>query len=532
VGSCSGAEQYAGPDTETVDLKGNTVLPGLTDAHLHASATAELLFSFNMYEVTRDPKDSREDVLEKYLDLVGRAVDESPGDGWNPAVFIDFPGGQTTCEELDRACDEQPVALRSFDHHYLWVNSKALELSGITKNTPTPRNCVIERDSRGNPTGVFQETTAIDLFLDNAKGSDYSVAEYKDGIRAYQRDWANPFGTVLIFDALATKNAMQAYQELAEAGELTLRVKGFIYADPSKPMSQFDDIIRNRGKVRFPGSYEIDTVKFFIDGSGFSFFMKEPFEAATLEAAGLPSDYIGYPQWNLEELRVAFLKLTKAGFQIHLHCMGDGAVTLALDAFEYVAENTNLSTMRPVITHVMNISEDDIPRMARLGIIAAMQPMWGVVDGFLENVDVGFLGRTRAENHYPLGALKKAGARISAGTDFPVTIPPNPFIGIQTGITRTVPRFHPEYSLYGNRPLGPPDDPLRYAVSLGDMIESYTISGAYQRFLDELTGSIAVGKSADLVILNSDLESIDTMEIENTRVLRTYFKGKPVYTAD
>ncbi len=538
VGADDGVLSMKGPDTEFVDLTGKTVLPGLADSHLHASATAELLFSLNMYEVACAPKDTRETLIGKYLDLVRKGAENHPGDGWirgtgwNPAVFLSFDNKQPTRQDLDMACADRPVALRSFDHHYLWVNTRELELSGITKDTPTPRNGEIRRDSEGNPTGLFVETPAIDLFLGRAEGADYSVEEYKAGLRAYQKDFANPYGTVLIFDAMATKNAMSAYREMAQAGEFTLRVKGSMCADPSLPMSQFDEMIRNCITARWPGSYEIDTVKFFVDGSEFTFLMREPFAAEALKRAGLPPDYAGYPQWRLSELREAFLIIVRAGLQIHLHCMGDGAVTLALDAFEHVAQRADLARTRPVIAHIMNIREADIARMARLGIIAAMQPMWGVVDSFSETAMTGLLGRERVAAQFPTGSLRKGGVRVSAGTDFPVTIPPNPYIGMQCGITRSLPRSHPEYTVFGKRRLGPSSEPLRNAVSLKDMVESYTISEAYQSFLEDVTGSIAEGKSADFVVLDRKLTAMPSMEIENVKVLRTYLKGKPVFRAD
>ena len=535
VGSSKNAETYKSDRTEVQDLEGKTVLPGLCDSHLHASATAEMIFSFDMTPVIYVPGDSRDILIEKYLELIRKetAGKENEGwirgTGWNPAVFMEFPDGQPTAKDLDRVCPDKPMVLRSFDHHFLWVNSLALELSGITRATPNPRNGVIERDKEGTPTGIFQETSAVDLFLNNAEGSDYSVEEYKEGLRLYQKSFANNYGTTLVFDAMATKNAMQAYREMAKDGEFTIRVKGSVCADPSLPATQFDKMIRNKKKDNVEDCYEVDTIKFFIDGSGFSFFMAEPFEKAALEHTPFPDDYRGYPQWELEELKSAFLKLNEAGFQIHCHCMGDGAVSLALDAFEFAAESKNISDNRNVITHIMNIQDRDYERMARLNVIAAMQPMWTIYDSFMDNLSIPLVGAKRALNSYPTGRLKKAGIRVSAGTDFPVVIPPNPFIGIQTGITRSVPESHPEYRAFSGKVMGHPDHPTIDFMSLKDMVESYTISGAYQSFLENTTGSLEAGKSADLVILDRKMTTTEVKDLEKIKVERTYFKGELVY---
>lgn len=537
IGYVGGEEGLADWESESIiDAEGKTVLPGMTDAHLHASATAEMLFSFNMYNLEILPADDRQTIIGKYQSLIKEHVENTrPGDwlrgtGWNPEVFMEFPEGQPTCSDLDAVCPDNPMVLRSFDHHFLWVNSKALEISGITKDTPTPRNGVVERDENGNPSGIFQETSAVELFLRSAEGSDYSVEEYKNGLRYYQKDWANKYGTTLIFDAMATKNALQAYRELAADNEFTIRVKGSLCADPSAPEHQFDDFIKLKNKSDVPGVYEIDTIKFFIDGSGFSFYMNEPFEKDVLEKTEFPADYKGYSQWDPEELKKAFTKLNAAGYQIHCHCMGDGAVRIALDAFEHAHRKLGELDCRNVITHIMNISEADIKRMADLKVIAAMQPMWSIMDSFMDLYAIPLLGKKRVENQYPIGSLKKGGVRITAGTDFPVTIPPNPFIGIQTGITRTVPLLAPMPDKYKKIPLGPSDEPLKNAVSYKDMIQSYTIEGAYQSFLEKETGSLETGKSADFIILDRRLSDSEVTEIEQAVVSSTYFRGKAVYT--
>lgn len=522
---------WIGGETNVIDLEGKTVLPGLADSHLHASMTTELIFDFDLRGVDFAPDKTRDDYIKEYQEKI-RAYAENHADvkiirgaGWNPTLFLSEPMGQPTAADIDVACADIPVILRSFDHHYLWVNSKALELAGIDKDTPSPRNGVIERGPIGNPTGIFQETTAMDLLLRNLPGADYSVGEYKAGIEYYQEKFGNLYGNTLIFDAYCSENARKAYLELAEEGRLNLRVRSSFYADPSLPASQFDEILADQDRYRTDG-FAIRTVKFFIDGSGLTFFLNAPFEKEWLASIGMEEGYRGYSQWTQEELNEYFLKIDSAGLQIHLHCMTDGAVRMALDAFEYVAQFNDLKKNRHTITHLMLADEADIRRMAQLGIIAAIQPMWAVSDSMSEETGVAMLGEERIHKTYPFGTIKKAGCRITCGTDFPVTIPPSPFLGMQTGMTRTVAATHPEYARYKGRALGEEQE----KVSLDAMIEGYSISSAYQCFLEDVTGSLEIGKSADFVILNKSIKEIETEEIGSLRAEKTFFKGREVYS--
>lgn len=531
LGNPEEMEGRTGADTRVMDLKGNTVLPGLADSHLHASMTTELLFDFSLRGVDLDPNMTRRDYIKAYQEKLRQHVRQNPeaelirGMGWNPILFVAFAEGQPTAADLDEVVKDIPVILRSFDHHYLWVNSKALELAGITKETDTPRNGVVERDKEGNPTGVFQETTAIDLLIRNLPGADYTVEEYKAGIRFYQEEFGNPYGTTLIFDAYCSENARQAYREMETSGELHMRVRTSFYADPSLEASQFDDMIRDKDKDRSEG-FSIQTVKFFIDGSGLSFYMNEPFERNWLQGLGMEEGYRGYSQWTQEELNEIFLRLDRAGLQIHLHCMGDGAVRRAADAFEYVSQFNDVSKNRHTITHLMLADPKDLERMGKLGIIAAIQPMWAMADSMSEESGAAMMGNERSHNMYLFGTMKRAGCRLTCGTDFPVTIPPSPFLGIETGMTRAITPPHPEYETYKELTLGEESE----KVSLDDMLEGYSISSAYQCFLEGKTGSLEVGKSADFVILDRKLMAAEPETIGSAQAVHTFFKVKEVYT--
>ncbi len=525
---------YIGASTKEINAQRCSVLPGFVDAHIHATMCTELYTTKLVYGVDRNEGESRDAYMKRLLEPIRQYAEANPhvpiirSTGWNPAAFQLDPEGILTCHDLDRlVCHDRPVMMRSYDHHSIQVNSKALELAGIDKHTETPRNGIMSRDTEGNPTGLFQELTAIGLLIDNFNLIDFTVEEYKEGILNFQKEYAYANGLAGIFDAYATENALTAYKELAEAGLLKIRVSTALLADPSKPFHQFEDMIKNKGRHNVGDDFKIETVKFFCDGGGFTFYMNEPFEPQALQQAGLDPGYRGYPQWTEEEMKEAFLLLAKNGFQIHVHAMGDAAVKQTLNAFEYV-ENSGVSCRRNTIAHIMNIDEDDIRRMAKLNIVASIQPTWPVIDYFSNTFVKPLLGRKRMYEQYPFGRLKSAGTVVASGTDFPIAVELSPMKGIQIGMTRTAPKDSPCYEAYKGIISGPGDHPERECLSLDDMVESYSWAGAYQMFAETITGTLEVGKSADLVILDCAMEEKDPMDIGEIQVEQFILKGKQV----
>jgi len=535
VGSNEGVGKHIDSNTLTVDLEGKMVLPGLSDSHVHASFSAISRFSANLYNLAYTEPQARPGLLNKYKDIMRANLQNNPdqeiirGAGFDGSPFFMDAGGFPDRHDLDEVCRDKPVVLRSSCLHYAWANTKALELAGITRDTADPGKGIICRDGEGNPTGFFQEMPAIDRLLKYLPGYDFSVEQYKDALRYYQKNLANSYGITLIYDALATDNALRAYLEMAEHGELTIRVRGCYYADPEKDLSQFDQLVKPATDYSVSKRFAINTVKFFMDGTGMSICMTEPYEQIALDFYQLPSDYRGDVIWPPELFKEALVHLTQKGFQVHVHTMGDGAVAQTLDAFEYLAGQVEGKSLRNVIAHVMAITEQDKQRMADLGVIAAMQPSWMYVNSLYTNGYALGFGEKRADRFYPTKSLLEAGVRVTAGTDYPITIPPNPFHSIQVGMTRKISKSNPEYENYKDALLGPAENREQECLSLKEIVESLTISTAYQNYLETVTGSIEKGKSADLVILSQDLETAEVMDIENTRVEMLYLEGKLIF---
>jgi predicted amidohydrolase YtcJ len=521
---------------EVIDAGGCTVLPGMCDSHLHVSSTAEVLFSIGIYDIMREQNEERQSYLKRLLAAVVEYAEQHPGaqviraTGWSPEVFLADPAGLPTAAELDSVCGDRPVILRSFDHHLLWLNSKALTLTGITKNTPLGQGVIVHMGGDGNPSGVFEDLPATEMVIDSHPLLDYSKEEYKKGILHYQDAYALPQGITFVFDAFVRPAALEAYKELAESGQIKIRVRAALLADPSKPASQFDRMIEEKEKYDIRDDFRVTTVKFFFDGGGFTSLMNEPLNPELLRLNGFSEDFTGPRIWEPEQAKEAFLKVAKAGYQIHVHCMGDRAVKEALDAFEYV-DGQGVCGLRHAITHIQLIDDADMERMARLGIVASMQAHWGIYESFAENFSVPLFGRERTLRSYPYGALLKAGVICSVATDFPIDITYDTFGFMQVGITRKVPRNHPGYEKYKDVVAGPDENPRNYCVTLDEILKSRTICGAYQLFMDDEVGSLRAGKSADFVLLDNDLESLDEMDIGMTNVVRVILRGETIYNA-
>ncbi|MCG8482424.1 MAG: amidohydrolase family protein, partial [Clostridia bacterium] len=396
---------------------------------------------------------------------------------------------------------------------------------GINANTKNPSAGNITREADGYPAGLFQEMSAIALIKNGIPGYDYSVEQYKDTLRYYQKNLANNYGVTLINDVLFTENAREAYKELAESGELTLRVRGVYHIDNDKFEENFAEATARKGKDDINDLFKINTIKVFIEGE---FAMCEPYERKMTESLGLPADYTGNPLWQAEDNKKIFSDAMKEGFQIHAHAMGDKSVKQTIESYEY-AQKIHGNENRNIIAHLMAVKPEDIEKMGQLKLIGACQPRWMLCDTDLEGFCVPYFSKDRAYDFYPNKRLRDAGCVVAYGTDFPVTPPPNPFHEIQCGMTRSVFPDAPDFETYKGLVLGPDGDKLRDAVTLEESIQSLTINGAYQNFLENVTGSIEIGKSAELVILDCDIENIPMEEIYKINAVTTIFKGKIVF---
>ena len=227
----------------------------------------------------------------------------------------------------------------------------------------------------------------------------------------------------------------------------------------------------------------------------------------------------GTSLWDTEVLKESFKAFDKENFQIHVHAIGDAATRITLDAFECVRDANDDRDSRHQITHLQLVDPEDIPRFAALDVIGIPQPIWHLKGEYYAKLSLPYLGRERSDRQYPMKSFIDAGVKMASASDFPVTIPCPPLLGIMIGTTRCEP------GIIGSDEVLWPEE----CMSLDEMIASFTINGAYANFLENDTGSLEVGKAADLVVLDRNLFEIPASEINNAKVLLTLFEGKEVY---
>jgi predicted amidohydrolase YtcJ len=520
VGSDSWAVGYIGPDTEIVDLNGKMLLPGFIDSHAHASSAFDEKKTLSLHG------------LESLADYQGAARDfaaDHPeleviyGSGWDNQVF---PPSGPVKEDLDAVVADRPVSLHSNDGHSIWVNTRAIERAGITGDTPAPGGGVIETDAQsGQPSGTFRENAA-DLIQNVLP--PYTVEQIKDSIRIFAAEAARQ-GITTVHDPLllfpdadglllgfgTLRNNLLAYQQMADSPELTLRVRGTILTDPGKGAAQVPRLARACADHRHP-LFQITGAKVFIDGvvEGVTAYLLAPY-------AHRP-DFRGRPLWDSRALEELFAALDRQGLQIHIHAIGDAAVRMALDALAYARKQNGQRDGRHLITHLHVVDAADIQRFGGLDVIGVPQPFWHVKGDYFYELEVKYLGRERAEKEYPMKSFLDAGVTLAGASDYPVQVPSPPLLGIQLGITRCMPGETDPGEV-----LGPGE-----RMTLEDMLAAFTINGARANFLEAQTGSIEVGKKADLVVLEKNLFNHPVADIADTKVLMTLFEGRVVYRDD
>ena len=528
VGSDQGADAFVGPSTKVVKLGGKMMLPGFIDSHMHASMTVSSLYSVLLYGLTS---------VDKYVAAVAEFagshtdMDVIRGQGWSNTVV---PNGGPLASSLDAVVSDKPVSIMSEDGHSYWVNSKALALAKITGKTPDPANGVIERIAGtqatdppyGTPAGTLRETAA-DLVNDLLP--DYTVQQYKDGVAYFQKNVAGPAGLTTVFDPLmyTGSNGVQALEEMASKGALNVRWRAALALTPADDFATWlTDAKAERVKHK-TAMFKTPAVKIFADGvvEGHTAYLNEPY-ADALAYKG-DANYRGEPIWQPNAMKRTFVKLDKAGFQIHTHAIGDAATSETLDALAFARKANGAHDWRPGITHIQLVDRKDFRRFAKLGVTAVPDPYWYLKDDYYTNLQLPYLGRQRADDEYPMKSFFDAGANVASASDYPVTIPPDPLAGIAIGVNRWAPDYVYDYpappSLKGV--LWPQE-----RVTIRQMIRSFTIGGARANFLDKQTGTIKVGKRADLVVLNMNLFKVARpTDLFKAHVRFTMGSGKVLY---
>ena len=546
VGSEEEAKAQIGEETEVIDCGGKTVLPGMCDAHCHPSIAASTYSGCDLFGIYIQDGETEDEVIDKYMDRLKKFIDEHPGNGlvrgtgW---VLGNFQGERVpTRHDIDKICSDRPVVLESFCQHNLWVNTKAIEAAGVDENTPDVYAGRIYREENGYPQGIFNDPEAMNIIKLNVPGYDFTVEQYKEAFEFYQKNYANPYGVTLVQDCMHSDNARAAFKELADEGRLTVRLRGVYLMEPGKAAEQFPEVLKRKaaGLDDSGDDFRIDTIKMFAEGM---FSLVEPYDEAFTKENGLPADYNEPLYWSDDEFIDTAKNAIEAGFSVHVHAMGDNAVRQSADCLSRAQKAAGVSAAgstaegaagtgsaaangfvpRNVIAHLMLMSDEDVKLMAENNIIGNCQPRWMVYDSDIVGM-TPMVGAERAAKSYPLRNMLDAGVKLAFGTDFPVTPPPDTMHEIQCAMTRTVFPDAPDYEKFKGKVLGD-----ERPADLHEAIKPITYGGAYQMFLDDITGTIEPGKSADLVIMDTDLENTPADKIYAAKVEKTIFKGEIVY---
>ena len=503
VGTAADVALHIGADTTVVDLDGRLMLPAFQDSHIHPIGAGIEASSCDLNDL---------DDLAEYRSAIGEYAAANPGvewitgGGWSMPVF--GPGGSPSKTIIDELVPDRPVYLSSADGHTGWANSRALEIAGITRDTPNPADGIIDKDPvTGEVIGSLQEG-AMSLVTRHIPPT--TIDDQLAGMK-YSRDLLHSYGITSINDAIVNRTDLETYALLDERGELNLHVVASLWWDRNQGDEQIENLVSLREEFSKSGLLRPTAVKIMQDG------VMENYTAAMLEPYLVESGTRGIPMVEPESLKRIVTALDAIGFQVHFHAIGTAAVRQSLDAIEEALIENGQNDNRHHISHLQMIHPDDVPRFAELDAIANFQPLWAYNDAYVTELTVPFIGEERARWMYPIKSVQNFGGMVAFGSDWSVSSA-NPLPQIETAITRL--------SAYDEDvPVMLPEE----RIDLESAIVAFTINAAYLNQHEDQTGSIEVGKLADLIVLDRNLFEIEPADISEAQILLTLFGGEPVY---
>jgi len=497
AGSSQEVKGLIGDKTQVIDLEGDLVLPGFIDSHTHF-----LDGGFSLLSVRLKDAESREEFIARIEDRakeIGKGAWILEG-GWDHQSFD--PPELPRKEWIDPVTLHNPVCVNRHDGHMVLANSLALKLAGVTKDTPSPAGGEIIKDPEtGEPTGILKDA-AMNLVMKHIP-----KPSFKEKLKAAEvaLKHAAEVGVTSIHD-MAYADNFEVYQELLRLNKLTARLYVYI------PITEVEIFARLKLKTPFGNDLlKIGGLKGFVDGSlGSStalFF--EPYTDDPQKKGLLHSQM--FPEGIMEK---RLIQADKAGLQVAIHAIGDRANNILLDIFEMIISQSEDRDRRWRIEHAQHLLPQDIERIAKLGIIASVQPYHAIDDGRWAERKIG---KKRCQFTYAFKSLQGKGAVLACGSDWTVA-PLDPLCGIYAAVTRQ--------TLDGKHPQGwYPEQ----KISLEEAIRGYTLNGAYAEFSESLKGSVEKGKLADLVVLSRNIFKVPPEEIQKTEVKMTILNGEVIF---
>ena len=527
IGTTADARTYAGPRTTVTDLHGRMVMPGIVDGHFHGTRSADCAMGYEGGTVA--------EVLAKLqacLDRPEQAAHKGSNVRFYATQFFGealLPRGtELSRADLDRLDTTRPVRLRNADGHKFWMNSKAIDNAHIDTSTPVPPGGQIGREPGGRPNGFFADMD-IEDWGEVVPDSETARAEL---VRRTIAD-ANRMGITSVFVPGGGEDQIAQWAQVQEEGGLTLRVNLGLSADFVHGATAGAELHKQVASLadyrKFAkGLIAVSSVKVYCDG-----VMEYPAQtAAMLAPYNINTGTREHSVWKpgtargpdpaCSDAKQGIVELDKAGWQIHVHAIGDRATREALDCFQAARDANGARDLRHTITHLQAIDAADIRRFPALGVIASLSLQWARRDAYSVDNTIGYINDSVYQRFYPAFELWKAGAIVAGGSDYPVD-PLLPMVQIETAIDHT-----------GEAIAGVYPGALSPQETIPDLlaaIKMHTINAAYQMHTERETGSIEVGKYADLIVLSQNLFEVPTERISDTAIVQTILGGKVVYDA-
>jgi predicted amidohydrolase YtcJ len=498
VGSSEAALELRGPDTRVIDAEGATLVPGIQDAHGHFTGLGESLQVLQLRGTTS---------FDQIVAMVrARAATARPGEwirgrSWdqNDWPTKDWPHHQ----QLTDAAPNNPVYLTRVDGHAALVNKAAMEAAGLTRATADPQGGRIIRDAKGEPAGVLIDAAQA---LVGSKIPAVTEAQLEEQILLADAE-TRKLGLTMVHDAGTTPTVVAAYKRLIDAGKLKTR----LYVMLRGPLSMLEPEFKKGPVINYGGHHlSVRAIKIGADGALGSR------GAALIEPYSDEPSTSGLMTTTPEEIYAQTLAASRAAFQTCIHAIGDRANRVVLDVFERVQnEVPGARNLRMRNEHAQILDGADIPRFAKLNVIASMQSTHATSDMPWVPTRIG-AERTQ-EGAYVWQRLIRSGVVLANGSDFPVE-EPNPMLGFYAAITRQDPSGHPAEGWM-------PDERL----TRDEMLKSFTWNAAYAAHAEKDLGSLEVGKLADMVLLDKNVMTIPPKEILTTHPVLTIIGGEVVY---
>ena len=512
VGTDTQVKALIGSDTRVIDLNGKMAMPGINDVHVHPLLGGRA----DLFECHFLPTLSIEEVLAVVRADARKAKPGAwiVGGSWG-SNFTSALASLEMLRALDEASAGHPVLLRDDSVHNRWVNSLALQLAGIDANTPDPHDGVIVKDEATKaPVGLLFESAVAAVEHAAEVANPYSLEANVSAI-ARAVEILNSFGVTGLQDAAVSGAVLSAYNHLDAQGKLSAWVVGSMMAEPAGFLNDMvgDELIDQRAKFA-SAHVRPSYVKIFLDGVPMS--RTSAFIDPYLPDKAHGCCFRGTTIKALPELARLIAKQEARGLAVKIHCAGDGAVRTALDAIDVVRSFKGATPLTHQIAHAGFVDPADVPRFKELNVVADLSPILWYPNQIIDGIEQAVGERVR--QYWPNRNLLEAGALIATGTDWPVIPNPDPWSGLEGLITRRNPDSRFDGALWPEQ-----------AIDLPIAISAYTANPARAMGMENVTGSLAVGKSADLIVLDRNLFEIAPSDIADTKVLMTFFEGRVVF---